>query len=60
MTLPAEYKPYYYWDTMCGDRPGVTMGSYDNKYESAMATKVRNWHDRKWTEWFQAKKTKQR
>ena len=45
--VPAEYKPYYYWDTMCGDRPGVTMGSYNNKYESAMATKVRNWHDRK-------------
>ncbi len=31
MTLPTEYKPYYYWDTMCGDRPGVTMGSYDNQ-----------------------------
>lgn len=54
--VPAEYKPYYYWDTMFGDRPSVTGGAYDNKYESAMASKVRNWYDGKRKEWFKAKK----
>jgi hypothetical protein len=57
--VPVEYKPYYYWDTMFGDRPSVTMGSYDNKYESTMASKVRNWYDNKREEWFQAKKARQ-
>ena len=54
--IPPDYKPYYYWDTMFGDRGSVTMGSYDNKYEREMASKVRCWHDRKWSEWWRARR----
>lgn len=54
--IPPDYKPYYYWDTMIGDRGSVTMGSYDNKYEREMASKVRCWHDRKWSEWWRARR----